>query len=80
MARKGKQDIAELRDLSDADLTKELDEAYRQLFTARIQLSTRQLANTSLPSKVKQRVARIKTIQHERKLAAAYQAAVQAES
>ena len=80
MARKGKQRVDELRDLSDEDLTKELDETYRQMFTARLQLSTRQLANTSLPRKTRRRLARIKTIQRERELAALYQAATETES
>ena len=80
MARKSKQQVEELRDLSDEDLTKELDETYRQQFTARLQLTTRQLANTSLPRKVRRRLARIKTLQRERELAALYQAATEAES
>jgi large subunit ribosomal protein L29 len=71
MARKNKQAIAELRDLSDADLAKELDEAYRQLFTSRLQLATRQLANTSQPRKTRLRIARIRTVQRQRQLAAA---------
>lgn len=80
MARKGTQKIDELRALSDGDLTKELDETYRELFTARLQLTTRQLANTSLPGKLRTRIARIKTIQRERELAAAYHAAAGVES
>jgi large subunit ribosomal protein L29 len=80
MARKGKQRVDELRELSSDDLAKELEETYRQLFTTRLQLSTRQLANTSLPRKTRQRLARIKTIQRERELAALYQAATEAES
>jgi large subunit ribosomal protein L29 len=71
MARKSKAEAADLRGLSDADLSKELEEAYRQMFSVRLQLSTRQLPNTSLPSKVRQKIARIKTIQHERAIAAA---------
>ena len=74
MARKNKQAVEELRDMSDGDLTKELDEAYRQLFTSRLQLATRQLANTSQPRKTRLRIARIKTIQRDRQLAAARQA------
>lgn len=70
MARKNKVPIDELRALSDSDLAKELEENLRQLFTARLQLTTRQLANTSLPRKTRQRIARIKTIQRERELAA----------
>ncbi len=80
MTRKNKQQIDELRKLTDEDLLKEMGDAYKQLFTARLQLSTRQLANTSLPRKAKQRISRIKTLQRERELAALYQAAVEAES
>ncbi len=80
MARKNKQQLDELRDLSDEDLAKELEEVYRQLFTARLQLSTRQLANTSLPRKSRQRLARIKTIQRQRELAAQHEAVAGAES
>ena len=72
--------VEELRDLSDAELEKELDETYRQLFTTRLQLSTRQLANTSLQRKVRRRVARIKTVQRERELVALQQAAAESES
>ncbi len=80
MARKGNQQIEQLRELSDEDLTKEMDETYRQLFTTRLQLSTRQLANTALPRKLRRRVARIETIRRERELAALHQAAAEVES
>ncbi len=74
MARKDKRKIEEVRALSDQDLAKELEEAHRQLFTLRLQLSTRQLSNTAEPSKVKRKISRIKTVQQERELAALYQA------
>ena len=78
MARKkGRQDVEELRKLSDEDLAKELEEAYRQLFTVRLQLTTRQLANTSEPRKIRRKIARIKTIQRERELAAAFSASAE---
>ncbi len=70
MARRTKQETNELRSLSDADIGKELEESHRQLFTARLQLSTRQLANTSLPRKVRRKIARIKTVQREHEIAA----------
>jgi ribosomal protein L29 len=73
--RRRKEETGELRNMSDGDLAKELEETYRQLFTSRMQVTTRQLANTSLPRKLRHRVARIKTIQRERQLAA-HQAAV----
>lgn len=80
MVRKGKQQLDELREFSDEDLAKELEETYRQLFTGRLQLTTRQLANTSLPRKTRRRLARIKTIQREREIAAALEPAAGAQS
>ena len=74
-----KQQVAELRELSDEDLAKELEETYRELFTTRLQLTTRQLANTAQPRKVRTKLAQIKTIQRERELAALHEAAVQPE-
>ena len=68
--RRRKEETGELRNMSDADLLKDLEETHRQLFTARLQVTTRQMANTSLPRKLRRRVARIKTIQRERQLAA----------
>jgi large subunit ribosomal protein L29 len=76
MARKkGRQEVDELRSHSDEDLAKELEEAYRQLFTVRLQLSTRQLSNTAEARKVRRRIGRIKTIQREREFVASYEAA-----
>jgi large subunit ribosomal protein L29 len=67
---KSKQKIDELRALSDADLASEMEDAFRQLFTVRIQLTTRQISNTAEPRKLKHKIARIKTVQRERELAA----------
>ena len=78
MAPKGKgpkKDLVELRGLSEEDLAKELGEAHRQLFTVRLQLSTRQLTNVSEARKVRRRIARIKTLLRERELVAAFAAA-----
>jgi large subunit ribosomal protein L29 len=66
--------LQDLRAKSDEDLAKELGEAHRQLFTVRLQLSTRQLTNVSEARKARRRIARIKTIQRERELEAAYAA------
>jgi large subunit ribosomal protein L29 len=63
--------LQDLRAKSDEDLAKELNEAHRQWFTVRLQLSTRQLTNVSEARKVRRRIARIKTIQRERELEAA---------
>lgn len=73
--RKRRQKVDELRSLSDEDLAKELDETYRQLLTVRLQLSTRQLSNTAEASKVRRKIARIKTLQREREFVAFYEAA-----
>jgi len=72
-----KQQVAELRELSDEDLAKELEETYRELFTTRLQLTTRQLTNTAQPRKVRTKLAQIKTIQREREIAAISDAAAQ---
>jgi large subunit ribosomal protein L29 len=72
--RKKKERAEELRHMSDEDLAKELNEAYRRLFTVRLQLSTRQQTNTTEKTKVARQIARIRTLQRERELAAAYAA------
>jgi large subunit ribosomal protein L29 len=61
----------ELRAMSDEVLAKALEDTYRQLFTLRLQLSTRQLSNVSEVRKVRRKIARIKTIEQERLLAEA---------
>jgi large subunit ribosomal protein L29 len=80
MARKSRERVGDLRGLTDEDLAKELEETHRQLFTARLQLSTRQLANTSLARQTRHHLAQIKTIQRERELAQLYEQATGAES
>lgn len=70
--RKKKERAEELRSMSDPDLTKELTDTYRRLFTVRLQLSTRQQTNTTEETKVRRQIARIRTLQRERELAAAY--------
>jgi len=69
MAKKLKTRTADIRKLSDADLTKELEEAHKRLFSLRLQWETRQLTNHYEIPKMKRQVARLKTIQHERQLA-----------
>jgi large subunit ribosomal protein L29 len=50
-------------------LAKELDDTYRQLFTLRLQVATRQLQNVKEINKTKKKIARIKTLQRQRELA-----------
>ncbi len=69
MAKKLKTRTQEIRKLSDADLAKELEEAYRRLFSLRLQQVTRQLTNHRELPKVQRQIARLKTIQRERQIA-----------
>jgi large subunit ribosomal protein L29 len=57
---------SELREKSDADLSKELLDLRKAQFSMRMQLATQQLSNTSQLGKMRKDIARIKTIQHER--------------
>jgi large subunit ribosomal protein L29 len=66
--RRAKERATELRALNDEKLATELGEAYRRLFTLRLQLSTRQQTNTSEGAKARRQIARIRTIQREREL------------
>jgi len=75
MAKKLKTRTADIRKLSDADLTKELEEAHKRLFSLRLQWETRQLTNHNEIPKMKRQVARLKTIQHERQLVATVKSA-----
>ena len=60
----------ELRDLTDGELQAKLDEAYEELMNLRFNLSIGQQKNTNRLAEVKRDIARIKTIQRERQLAA----------
>jgi len=60
--------MAELHRLSGEDLRKELEESYRELRNVRFRLATRQLTNVHEETKVKKRIARMKTLQRQRQL------------
>ena len=60
--------LKELRDLSTADLAKQLEEAHQELFNLRFRLATKQLVNHRELRSVKRTVARIKTLLTEREL------------
>lgn len=72
------QDVADLRAMSEADLRNELEETQRALFNLRFQAATRQLADVSQVRSTRRRVARIKTLLHQRALLAAYGEMVEA--
>ncbi len=57
-------------DQSDAELVESLAEGKRELFNLRFQLATGQLENTARIAEVKRQVARIRTEQRARELAA----------
>jgi large subunit ribosomal protein L29 len=66
----GKNDVFdELVAMDAARLGKELDDTYRQLFTLRLQVATRQLQNVKEINRTKKKIARIKTLQRQRELA-----------
>ncbi len=68
MAKKLKTKTAEIRKLSEADVSKELLETYRRLFSMRLQRETGQLTNHREVPRVRRQVARLKTIQRQRQL------------
>ncbi|MDP2675601.1 MAG: 50S ribosomal protein L29 [Dehalococcoidia bacterium] len=71
MAKKLKTKTQDIRKLSDVDLDKEMEEAYRRFFSLRLQTATRQLANHRELPAARRVIARLKTIKRERQLAAA---------
>lgn len=66
--------ITELREMSDEQLLLTLNEAAESLFRLRIQAQTERLDAPSELRKNRRLIARIKTVQRERDLAAAVQA------
>ena len=60
----------EVRRWDDPTLDKEINEAYRALFTLRFQHASRQLQNYRELRNVRRRIARLRTIRRERQLAA----------
>ena len=61
-------DIVKVRELSDTELETALREAKQDLWQARFALSTRQLKDYSSIPLTRQTIARILTVQRERKL------------
>jgi large subunit ribosomal protein L29 len=60
----------EIRRWDDSTLDKEINEAYRALFTLRFQHASRQLQNYRELRNVKRRIARLRTIRRERQIEA----------
>jgi len=60
----------EIRALSDAELNQQIEETQRELFNLRFRMATRQLEDTTALKKARKKLARLKTIQTERRLLA----------
>ncbi len=71
MAKKTNELAEEIAALDDGRLGGELEDTYRQLFTLRLQVATRQLQNVKEIGKVRRKIARIKTLQRQRERAGA---------
>lgn len=67
MARPKAED---LRRLDDARLDEQINEAYRAMFTLRFQHASRQLENYRELRNARRNIARLRTVKHERQLAA----------
>ncbi len=59
----------EARALSTEDLAKAVDEAYRELFNLRFRHANRNLDDPNQLRAVREKIARLRTIQRERQLA-----------
>ncbi len=63
--------IDEIRQLSDEELSSELQRLERHLFDLRAQAVTEKLEDPSMLAKTKRDIARIRTVQRQRQLAPA---------
>lgn len=62
--------MTEIRELSDAELSKKLEDGRAELFNLRFQMATSQLDNTARVTNVKRDIARIQTEMRARQIAA----------
>jgi len=62
---------AEIRNLSQTEVARHLDEAHHELFNLRFQYATGQLKNTARLSEVRREISRLRTVLREGELAAA---------
>jgi large subunit ribosomal protein L29 len=58
--------ITEIRDLTVEELRQQVEEARKELFSARIKLSMQQLNNTAQLRMLKHRIAQLKTVLREK--------------
>jgi large subunit ribosomal protein L29 len=64
-----KTNVAELRRLNDAELSKQLDDLYQEQFNLRFQNASGQVQNQNRFRQVRRQIARLKSLQRERALA-----------
>ena len=62
-------EIAQARNMTDAELVQAIADAKRDLWQARFELSTRQLKDTSVVNKTRKTIARLLTVLAERQAA-----------
>jgi large subunit ribosomal protein L29 len=70
MGSKRNRQAEEVYAMAPEQLKQALEDAHRQLFTLRFQHATRQLENTSQLRTVQRQIARLRTVQRQRELAA----------
>jgi large subunit ribosomal protein L29 len=63
----------EVRNLSQAEVARRLDEAHQEMFNLRFQFATGQMKNTARLGLVRREIACLRTVMRERELAAAVQ-------
>ena len=64
---------SEIRNLTQVEIARRLDETHQELFNLRFQYATGQLKNTARLSEVRREIGRLRTIMRERERAAAAQ-------
>ena len=69
--RERREQTQAFRNATDADLQRQLNDLYRELFNLRMRHATRQLDNDREVHSVRKSIARLKTIVRERELARA---------
>jgi large subunit ribosomal protein L29 len=60
--------IEEVRELSDVDVRRQLDNTLRELMNLRFRNASRQLANNAQIGNAKRTIARLKTVMREREI------------
>jgi large subunit ribosomal protein L29 len=62
---------SEIRNLTQVELGRHLDESYQEMFNLRFQYATGQLKNTARLGEVRREIARLRSIMREHELVAA---------